>query len=158
MFDIGASELAVIGVTALLVVGPERLPRLARVAGLYVGRARRVMQQMRSEIQRELDEQDFKSIRQIVQRGALELEDDEAPAAPQPAAASPAASPTRRADDDASRAGATPAPATEAAARTRAQPANQPPARTATEAASTGADADTHEGAGDRRRTHDEAG
>ena len=42
MFDIGFLELVVVGVVALLVVGPERLPKLARTAGLWMGRARPV--------------------------------------------------------------------------------------------------------------------
>lgn len=54
MFDIGFWELTVIGVVALLVVGPERLPGLARTVGLYVGKLKRWVSQVRGEVEREL--------------------------------------------------------------------------------------------------------
>ena len=60
MFDIGFWELALIGVIALLVVGPERLPKLARTAGLWVGKARSVIQNVKSEIDRELAAEELK--------------------------------------------------------------------------------------------------
>ena len=49
MFDIGFLELIVIGVVALLVVGPERLPRVARTAGLWLGRGRRMLSSVKAE-------------------------------------------------------------------------------------------------------------
>ncbi len=54
MFDIGFWELAVIGVVALLVIGPDRLPALARTAGLWVGRARHFIGSVKTDIDREL--------------------------------------------------------------------------------------------------------
>lgn len=54
MFDIGASELFLIAVVALLVLGPERLPKAARFAGLWVRRARAQWYSVRSELEREL--------------------------------------------------------------------------------------------------------
>ena len=54
MFDIGFWELALIGVIALLVVGPERLPALARKVGLWVGRMRRYVAHVREDIEREI--------------------------------------------------------------------------------------------------------
>ncbi len=54
MFDIGFWELVLIGVVALLVVGPERLPKLARTAGLWIGRGRRMLSSVKAEIDREL--------------------------------------------------------------------------------------------------------
>ena len=54
MFDIGFWELAIIGVVALLVIGPERLPRVARTAGLWLGRARRFVSTVKADIDREL--------------------------------------------------------------------------------------------------------
>ena len=54
MFDIGFWELAVIGVIALLVVGPERLPTLARNAGRWVGRMRRYISHVKQDIEREI--------------------------------------------------------------------------------------------------------
>ena len=54
MFDIGFWELTLIGVVALLVVGPERLPSMARTVGLYAGKMRRWVTQVRGEVEREL--------------------------------------------------------------------------------------------------------
>ena len=54
MFDIGFWELALIGVVALLVVGPDRLPGLARTVGLWVGRIRRYVSTVRDDIEREI--------------------------------------------------------------------------------------------------------
>jgi sec-independent protein translocase protein TatB len=54
MFDVGFWELALIGVVALLVVGPDKLPGLARTVGLYVGKIRRTVAQVRADIEREV--------------------------------------------------------------------------------------------------------
>lgn len=54
MFDIGFWELFLIGVVALLVIGPERLPGLARKAGLWLGRGRRFVSQVKADIDREI--------------------------------------------------------------------------------------------------------
>ena len=60
MFDIGFWELAVIMVVALLVVGPERLPKLARTVGMWVGRGRRMVQSVKADIDRELAADELK--------------------------------------------------------------------------------------------------
>jgi sec-independent protein translocase protein TatB len=62
MFDIGAMELILVGVVALLVVGPERLPKLARTAGLWVGHARRALVSVKAEIDREVKAEELKEI------------------------------------------------------------------------------------------------
>jgi len=62
MFDIGFWELALIGVILLLVVGPERLPKVARTAGLWVGRGRRMLSAMKEEINREIKAQELQEI------------------------------------------------------------------------------------------------
>lgn len=54
MFDIGFSELLVIGVVALVVIGPERLPKVARTAGLLLGRMQRYAAQVKAEVDREM--------------------------------------------------------------------------------------------------------
>ena len=54
MFDIGFSELVVIGVVALIVIGPERLPKVARAAGLLYGRMQRYVSTVKSDISREI--------------------------------------------------------------------------------------------------------
>lgn len=60
MFDIGFSELLLVMVVALVVVGPERLPRLARTAGVYLGRARRAIASVKADVQRELAAEELK--------------------------------------------------------------------------------------------------
>ena len=55
MFDVGFSELMVIGVVALVVIGPERLPKVARTAGLLFGRLQRYVTQVKSDISREME-------------------------------------------------------------------------------------------------------
>ncbi|WP_373506880.1 Sec-independent protein translocase protein TatB [Thiocapsa sp.] len=62
MFDIGFWELVVIGVVALVVIGPERLPKVARIAGLWLGRARRTLASVQDEIRRELKADELKEI------------------------------------------------------------------------------------------------
>lgn len=60
MFDIGFSELLVIAVVALLVLGPERLPRAARFAGLWVRRARAQWYSVRTELETELADEEMR--------------------------------------------------------------------------------------------------
>ena len=55
MFDIGFTELMVIFVVALLVVGPERLPAVARKIGMYIGKMRRSFQSIKDEVEQELE-------------------------------------------------------------------------------------------------------
>ncbi len=62
MFDIGFWELALIGVIALLVVGPERLPALARTVGLWVGRARRYVSHVQADIEREINAEEVRKL------------------------------------------------------------------------------------------------
>jgi sec-independent protein translocase protein TatB len=60
MFDIGAAELFLIAIVALIVLGPERLPKAARFAGLWVRRARAQWYSVRSELERELAADELK--------------------------------------------------------------------------------------------------
>jgi len=65
MFDIGFSEVFVIAIVALIVLGPERLPKAARFAGLWVRRARAQWYSVKSELERELADEELKrSLRQ----------------------------------------------------------------------------------------------
>ena len=74
MFDIGATELLLVAIIGLVVVGPERLPKLARTIGMWVKRARGQMSSIQKEINRELELEDLK--RQLEQKGGgLTLED-----------------------------------------------------------------------------------
>jgi sec-independent protein translocase protein TatB len=58
MFDIGFSELILVAVVALLVIGPERLPGVARTAGMWIGRARRFINSVQADINAEISKTD----------------------------------------------------------------------------------------------------
>lgn len=60
MFDIGFWELGVIGMVALMVIGPERLPAVARTAGLWVGRVRRMATGFREDLEQEFRADELK--------------------------------------------------------------------------------------------------
>ncbi len=62
MFDISFSELALIGVVALVVVGPERLPKVARTAGLLFGRAQRYVSEVKADINNQLKLEELRKI------------------------------------------------------------------------------------------------
>lgn len=58
MFDIGFSELVLIGVLALVIAGPERLPGIMRTLGRMAGRARAMIQSLQTELEREMESSD----------------------------------------------------------------------------------------------------
>lgn len=62
MFDVGFFELLLLGVVALLVIGPERLPKVARTAGLWIGKGRRMLQSVKADIEQELRAEELKRI------------------------------------------------------------------------------------------------
>ena len=64
MIDLGVSKLALIAVVALVVVGPERLPKVARMAGNFFGRAQRYMAEVKSEVSRQMEVEEFKKFRE----------------------------------------------------------------------------------------------
>jgi sec-independent protein translocase protein TatB len=74
MFDIGFSELMVIGVVALIVIGPERLPRVARTLGHLAGRLQRYVSDVKADINREMDLEELKKMRESVQQTASSFE------------------------------------------------------------------------------------
>jgi sec-independent protein translocase protein TatB len=74
MFDVGFSELVVIALVALIVIGPERLPRVARTLGALLGRAQRYVNDVKADIQREVDLDELKSIRSTFQDAAKSVE------------------------------------------------------------------------------------
>lgn len=74
MFEVGFSELLMVGLVALLVIGPERLPKAARVAGLWVGKARRMMAGVQAEIHAELQAEEMRQIFRE-QTGLAELQE-----------------------------------------------------------------------------------
>lgn len=64
MFDVGFSELVVIGIVALVVIGPERLPKVARTVGLLLGRLQRYVGDVKADINREIQLDELKKLQQ----------------------------------------------------------------------------------------------
>ena len=63
MFDISFAELVVIGIVALVVIGPERLPAVARTAGYFLGRARRYVDQIKHDLHEEMELDSLRKLR-----------------------------------------------------------------------------------------------
>jgi sec-independent protein translocase protein TatB len=74
MFDVGFSELVVIGVVALIVIGPERLPKVARMAGHLLGRLQRYVNDVKADINREMELEEMKKLHTQFQDAAREVE------------------------------------------------------------------------------------
>ena len=74
MFDISFSELFLIGIVALVVIGPERLPKVARAFGLLVGRAQRYVNDIKVELQREANMEEIKKMQEEARESAMKLE------------------------------------------------------------------------------------
>lgn len=74
MFDVGFSELVVIGVVALVVLGPERLPKVARTAGHLFGRLQRYVATVKADLNRELEFSELAKVKQEVQEAARAFE------------------------------------------------------------------------------------
>ena len=62
MFDIGFWELCLIGLVSLLVIGPEKLPKVARIAGFWVGKTRHMVASVKEEIKEELKEEELRQL------------------------------------------------------------------------------------------------
>jgi sec-independent protein translocase protein TatB len=74
MFDIGFSEIVVIAVVALIVIGPERLPKAARTLGHLFGRLQRYVNDVKADINREMELDELRKLQQQVQSAAQEIE------------------------------------------------------------------------------------
>jgi sec-independent protein translocase protein TatB len=74
MFDIGFTELMVIGLVALVVIGPERLPRVARTLGHLAGRLQRYVADVKSDINREIELDELKKMRDSMHEAASSFE------------------------------------------------------------------------------------
>ncbi len=89
MFDIGFLELAIIAVVGLIVIGPERLPEVARTIGTWVGKFRRFVSSVKSDIERELRQDEIRKaierdagldeLKQIMNTETFTLEEEEKP-------------------------------------------------------------------------------
>jgi sec-independent protein translocase protein TatB len=74
MFDIGFSELLVIGVVALIVIGPEKLPRMARTVGVLAGRLQRYVSDVKADINREIELEELRKMRDSMQQAATDFQ------------------------------------------------------------------------------------
>src|SRR5258706_6043019 len=74
MFDIGFSELLVIGVVALIVIGPQKLPRVARTVGHLVGRMQRYVSDVKADINREIELEELRKMRDSMEEAASEMQ------------------------------------------------------------------------------------
>jgi len=116
MFDVGFWEMVLIAVVALLVIGPERLPEVARKTGMWVGRMRRFVTNVKADIDRELRQEELRKalernagldeIKQIMNTDAFTLEEEtprpqptDRPAPGAPAAGETEPAPASEADD-----------------------------------------------------------
>ncbi|MBT0962651.1 Sec-independent protein translocase protein TatB [Denitromonas iodatirespirans] len=74
MFDIGFTELMIIAIVGLVVIGPERLPKVARTVGHMLGRLQRYVGDVKSDIQREMHLEDLKKLQKEMTDSARDLE------------------------------------------------------------------------------------
>jgi sec-independent protein translocase protein TatB len=74
MFDIGFSELLVIGIVALIVIGPQKLPRVARTAGHLLGRLQRYVADVKADINREIELEELRKMRDSMHQAASEMQ------------------------------------------------------------------------------------
>lgn len=74
MIDLGVSKLMLIGVVALVVIGPEKLPKVARMAGSLFGRAQRYINEVKSEVSREIELDELRKMQKDMQDAASNVE------------------------------------------------------------------------------------
>ena len=76
MFDIAFSEMLIIAVIALLVIGPEKLPKVAKTVGHLLGKAQRYVSDVKSEINREMEIDELRKLQAEMQTAARKVEGD----------------------------------------------------------------------------------
>ena len=74
MFDIGVTKLAIIGGIALVVIGPEKLPGLAKTIGTLLGRARRYVADVKAEVNRSMELDELKKMKETMETAARDVE------------------------------------------------------------------------------------
>ncbi|MFN4102965.1 MAG: Sec-independent protein translocase protein TatB [Tepidimonas sp.] len=74
MIDLGISKLALIGVVALVVIGPEKLPRVARTVGALLGKAQRYVADVKAEVNRTIELEELKRMKEAVEKTARDVE------------------------------------------------------------------------------------
>ena len=73
MIDFGFDKLALIGAVALVVIGPEKLPRVARTVGLMVGKAQRYLSDVKSEVSRSMELEELKKVKEDIEEAARDM-------------------------------------------------------------------------------------
>ena len=74
MIDLGISKMALIGAVALIVIGPEKLPRVARTVGTLLGKAQRYVNDVKAEVNRSMDLDELRKMKDTVQDAARDVE------------------------------------------------------------------------------------
>jgi sec-independent protein translocase protein TatB len=74
MIDLGISKLALIGAVALIVIGPEKLPRVARTVGALLGKAQRYVSDVKAEVNRSMELEELKKMKDSVESAARDVE------------------------------------------------------------------------------------
>jgi len=74
VIDLGISKMALIGAVALVVIGPEKLPRVARTVGALIGKAQRYVADVKAEVNRSMDLEELKKMRETVEDAARNVE------------------------------------------------------------------------------------
>src|SRR5215470_6374803 len=75
MFDIGVTKLMIVGGIALIVIGPERLPRVARMVGTLVGRAQRYVADVKAEVNRSIELEELQKMKSQFETAARDVSD-----------------------------------------------------------------------------------
>ena len=74
MIDLGISKIALIGAVALIVIGPEKLPRVARTVGALLGKAQRYVADVKAEVNRSMDLEELKKMKDSVESAARDVQ------------------------------------------------------------------------------------
>lgn len=74
MIDLGISKMALIGAVALIVIGPEKLPRVARMVGAMLGKAQRYVADVKAEVNRSMDLDELKKMKESMEGAARDVE------------------------------------------------------------------------------------
>jgi sec-independent protein translocase protein TatB len=74
MIDLGISKMALIGAVALIVIGPEKLPRVARTVGMLLGKAQRYVADVKAEVNRSMELDELKKMKESVEGAARDVE------------------------------------------------------------------------------------
>ena len=74
MIDLGLSKMMLIGVVALVVIGPEKLPRVARTVGALLGKAQRYVADVKAEVNRSMDLEELRKMKETVETAAHDVE------------------------------------------------------------------------------------